>query len=115
MNDDSGDMGTGGRGKTGISACRFLFVGSELVRQGRTGMNSGTTDRNINAVKLLVGELLSDSPFNREDLRIAYRSVVFTCFQMEIEPYQLPLSDHYSGILTDSQRKEFMKQFFYCM
>ena len=75
-------------------------------------MNSGGTDRNINAVRLLVGELLSDNSINREDLRAACRSVVYSCFLLEIEPHRLPLSNRSSGALTEYQRREFIRQFF---
>jgi hypothetical protein len=67
--------------------------------------------KNAAAIKLLIRELTRDHPVDWEAIRLHCRTFVYACFLMEIEPYQLPLSNNYKGNLTESQKKIFLQEF----
>jgi hypothetical protein len=67
--------------------------------------------KNTTAIKTLIRELTRDRPVDWEAIRLHCRSLVYACFLMEIEPYQLPLSNIYRGNLTESQKKIFLQEF----
>ena len=74
--------------------------------------NNSKTNRNIAAVRQLLEELISEMHFEHSDLKFTCRCAVYTCFLMEIEPYQMPLSRHFNGDLDRCQKREFMKYYF---
>lgn len=67
--------------------------------------------KNSAAIKLLISELMRDRPVDWEAIRLHCKTIVYTCFLMEIEPYQLPLSNYYNGNLTKSQKEIFLQEF----
>ena len=74
-------------------------------------MKTVEIDNNVTAVRVFFRELFSDDSFERKEIKTVCRCVVYTCFLMEIKPYQLPISKRFQGDLTVSQKREFMKQF----
>jgi hypothetical protein len=53
--------------------------------------------KNDAAIKPFVKELMFNDSFDWETIRLHCKIVVYTCFLIEIEPHQLPLSEQYRG------------------
>nr|WP_320114750.1 hypothetical protein [uncultured Desulfuromonas sp.] len=73
------------------------------------------TLKNHTAITLLVEQLarqLSDRrPLDPADIRFQCKSVIYTCFEMGIEPFQLPIADRYAGNLSDAQKRLFLQRY----
>lgn len=67
--------------------------------------------KNAAAIRLLIRELVLDRNIDREEVRLHCRTVVYACFLTEIEPHQLPISEHSKGDLSEYQKKQFWEQY----
>jgi hypothetical protein len=70
------------------------------------------TLKNTTAIKLLIKELTANGRFDRKEISLHCRAVVYACFLTEIEPHQLPVSNQCRGNLSPSQKKEFLDQYY---
>jgi hypothetical protein len=67
--------------------------------------------KNLIAIRSLVGALIRNGPFDPEATRHQCRTFVYTCFLMEIEPYQLPIAAHIQGNLSESRKMDFWRRY----
>lgn len=66
---------------------------------------------NIAAITLLIRQLTRRRQFNPDEVRLQCKTVVYTCFLMGIEPFQLPIADNFTGSLSASQKGDFLHQY----
>ncbi|WP_321530105.1 hypothetical protein [uncultured Desulfuromonas sp.] len=69
------------------------------------------TLKNHTAITLLVKKLADGRPLDPADIRFQCKSVIYTCFEMGIEPFQLPIADHYAGSLSGAQKRLFWQRY----
>ncbi len=67
--------------------------------------------KNISAINMLIRQLTGRRPFDPDVVRLQCKTVIYTCFLMGIEPFQLPISDVFTGELSQSQKRDFMHQY----
>ncbi len=66
---------------------------------------------NIAAIETLINGLTTDTSFNWEEVRLHCRTILYSCFILEIEPHQLPLSEHFAGTLSACQKRQFLQEY----
>lgn len=67
--------------------------------------------KNRAAIALLIRQLTGIRSFDSDKVRIQCKSLVYACFLMGIEPFQLPITDSFSGDLSASQKRDFLQQY----
>ncbi|NLD91139.1 MAG: hypothetical protein GX639_00580 [Fibrobacter sp.] len=67
--------------------------------------------KNETALKLLVNELGNGDMTDTAHIRLQCRIVIATCFLLEMELHQLPLSNDFRGNLSEYRKKEFLEQY----
>lgn len=68
--------------------------------------------KNRAAITLLIRQLTDSRSFAPDDIRMQCKSVIYSCFLMGIEPFQLPIAEPFSGDLSEAQRRDFLQQYF---
>lgn len=67
--------------------------------------------KNRAALSVLVRQLTGRRPFDPDEIRLQCKSVVYTCFLLGIEPFQLPIADGFTGDLSEAQKRDFWKEY----
>lgn len=67
--------------------------------------------KNIAAIRLLIRQLTCSCEFDPEEVRLQCKTVVYTCFLMGVEPFQLPIAASFVGDLSASQKRDFLQQY----
>jgi hypothetical protein len=67
--------------------------------------------KNATAIKLLIMSIVNCKSEDCESIQLHCRTILLTCFLMEIEPFCLPLSENHCGTLSQYRKGEFYQQY----
>ncbi|MBM9614684.1 hypothetical protein JWJ90_10335 [Desulfobulbus rhabdoformis] len=67
--------------------------------------------KNRAAINELIRQLRKHSSWEIEEVRQQCTRVVYTCFLMGIEPFQLPITKNFAGDLSEEQKGDFLQRY----
>ncbi|MBN1140420.1 MAG: hypothetical protein JXB25_01290 [Deltaproteobacteria bacterium] len=69
--------------------------------------------KNMAALRLLIRQLTGNRSCDPDQVRSQCKTVLYACFKMGIEPFQLPIADDSVGDLSEAQKRDFLRHYLF--